>query len=205
MSVQAGPAGAHLVIEPSILYFGTPVALVGTLNRDGSPNLAPMSSAWALGYSIVLGLGDAGQTIQNLHRLPECTINLPAASQWRAVERLAPLTGRNPVPDSKRSQFRFEPDKFTAAGLTPRPSDVVRPPLVAECPLQFEATIAAFHRLAEGAHCVEARVKRVHAAPGIVIDGSNHIDPSAWRPLLYVFRHYFGAGQELGKTFRAET
>jgi flavin reductase (DIM6/NTAB) family NADH-FMN oxidoreductase RutF len=77
--------------------------------------------------------------------------------------------------------------------------------LVAECPLQFEATIAAFHRLAEGAHCVEARVARVHAAPGIVIDGSNHIDARAWRPLLYVFRHYFGPGEELGKTFRADT
>jgi flavin reductase (DIM6/NTAB) family NADH-FMN oxidoreductase RutF len=192
-----------MVIDPSILYFGTPVALIGTLNEDGSPNLAPMSSAWALGYSVVLGLGDAGQTIRNLQRLPECTINLPAASHWRAVERLAPLTGRNPVPESKTSQFSFEPDKFAAAGLTPRSSDLIGPPLVAECPLQFEATIAAFHRLAEGAHCVEARVARVHAAPGIVIDGSNHIDPSAWRSLLYVFRHYFGPGEELGKTFRA--
>jgi hypothetical protein len=80
-----------------------------------------------------------------------------------------------------------------------------RDPRVAECPLQFEAQIVAFHRLAEGAHCVEAEVVRVHAAPEIVIDGSNHIDPGVWQPLLYVFRHYFGPGEELGKTFRAET
>jgi flavin reductase (DIM6/NTAB) family NADH-FMN oxidoreductase RutF len=194
----------HLVIEPSILYFGTPVVLIGTLNEDGSANLAPMSSAWALGYSIVLGLGNAGQTIRNLLCLPECTINLPEATQWRAVERLAPLTGRNPVPPEKASQFRFEADKFAAAGLTPRPSDLVGPPRVAECPLQFEATITAFHRLSEGAHCVEARVMRVHAAPELVIEGSDHIDPSAWQPLLYVFRHYFGPGEALGRTFRAE-
>lgn len=45
---------------------------------------------------------------------------------------------------------------------------------------------------------------RVHAAPGIVIDGSNHIDPRAWRPLLYLFRHDVAPGEELGKTFRAE-
>ena len=205
MSIHAGSETTHLVVEPSILYFGTPVALIATLNEDGTPNVAPMSSAWALGYSVVLGLGDSGQTIHNLHRLPECTINLPAATQWRAVERLAPLTGRNPVPESKAGQFRFEPDKFAAAGLTPRPSDRVGPPLVAECPLQFEASIVAFHRLAEGAHCVEARVVRVHAASGIVIYGSNHIDPNAWRPLLYVFRHYVAPGEEVGKTFRAET
>lgn len=205
MSSQPASETTHLVVEPSILYFGTPVALIGTVNEDGTPNLAPMSSAWALGYSVVLGLGDSGQTIRNLRRLSECTINLPAASQWRSVERLAPLTGRNPVPDSKSKQFRFEPDKFSAAQLTPQPSELVTPPRVAECPLQFEAQIVAFHRLAEGAHCVEAEVVRVHAAPEIVIDGSNHIDPGVWQPLLYVFRHYFGPGEELGKTFRAET
>ena len=47
----------HKTIEPTILYFGTPVALVSTMNADGTPNLAPMSSAWWLGWSCMLGLG----------------------------------------------------------------------------------------------------------------------------------------------------
>jgi flavin reductase (DIM6/NTAB) family NADH-FMN oxidoreductase RutF len=34
-------------IEPKILYFGTPVALVSSINEDGSTNLAPISSCWA--------------------------------------------------------------------------------------------------------------------------------------------------------------
>ncbi len=41
----------HRVIDPSILYFGTPVVLVSSLNEDGSPNVAPMSSAWWLGWT----------------------------------------------------------------------------------------------------------------------------------------------------------
>src|SRR5437016_7801839 len=45
----------HKTIEPTILYFGTPVALISTLNQDGTPNLAPMSSAWWLGWSCMLG------------------------------------------------------------------------------------------------------------------------------------------------------
>ena len=53
-------AEQHVQIEPSILYFGTPVVLLSTLNEDGSPNLAPMSSAWALGYTVMLGLGASG-------------------------------------------------------------------------------------------------------------------------------------------------
>ena len=40
----------HSVIEPGILYFGAPVVLVSTLNEDGSANLAPMSSAFWLGW-----------------------------------------------------------------------------------------------------------------------------------------------------------
>ncbi len=36
----------HRVSEPAILYFGTPVVLVSTLNADGSPNLAPISSVF---------------------------------------------------------------------------------------------------------------------------------------------------------------
>jgi flavin reductase (DIM6/NTAB) family NADH-FMN oxidoreductase RutF len=71
MGVRVSSEAAHLVVEPSILYFGTPVALIGSLNEDDTPNLAPMSSAWALGYSVVLGLGDGGQTIRNLQRRPE--------------------------------------------------------------------------------------------------------------------------------------
>ena len=49
----------HNVIDPAILYFGTPVVLVSSVNPDGSPNLAPMSSAWWLGRSCMLGFGAA--------------------------------------------------------------------------------------------------------------------------------------------------
>jgi hypothetical protein len=45
-------------IEPKILYFGTPVALISSLNEDGTTNLAPMSSFWALGWTLVLGVLD---------------------------------------------------------------------------------------------------------------------------------------------------
>jgi flavin reductase (DIM6/NTAB) family NADH-FMN oxidoreductase RutF len=34
-----------VTIAPSILYFGTTVVLISTENADGTPNLAPMSSA----------------------------------------------------------------------------------------------------------------------------------------------------------------
>ena len=49
----------HLTREPAILYFGTPVVLISTLNPDGSANLAPMSSIFWLGWRCMIGLGGA--------------------------------------------------------------------------------------------------------------------------------------------------
>ena len=196
----------HMTITPSILYFGTPVVLLSTENENGTFNLAPMSSAWALGQVIVLGVGNGGQTAENLRSRHDLVINLPAPAQWPAVERLAPLTGRTPVPVHKRGTFRFEPDKFTAAGLRPEPSELVRPPRVAECPLQMEARAVRVRTDATEAFLiVEAHVLKVHADSRIVVPGSQHVDPAAWSPLIYNFRHYYGLGPELGHSFRSQT
>jgi flavin reductase (DIM6/NTAB) family NADH-FMN oxidoreductase RutF len=199
-------ATTHLAINPKILYFGTPVVLLSTENDDGSANLAPISSAWALGQTVVLGLGAQGQSGHNLTARRDLVINLPAAHQWPAVERLAPLTGRHPVPAGKRDQFRYEPAKFDAAGLRAQPSTRVRPPRVAECPLQLEARASQLHTATGGGFLiVEAQVLAVHADATIVVPGTDHIDPGAWNPLIYNFRHYFGLGAERGHSFRSET
>lgn len=199
-------AAAHCVIAPKILYFGTPVVLLTSVNADGSANLAPMSSAWALGQTVVLGIGVEGQSARNLRARHDLVINLPSPDLWPQVERLASLTGRQPVPESKRGTFRYEPDKFAAAGLTPQPAELVQAPRVAECPLQFEARAARVRTDAGGEFViVEARVLRVHAAPELVVPGTQHVAPEEWSPLLYNFRHYFGLGAELGHSFRSET
>ncbi|MEU6378788.1 flavin reductase family protein [Streptomyces sp. NPDC046909] len=198
----------HLSISPSILYFGTPVALLTTENPDGTPNLAPISSAWALGHTVVLGLGAESRTLANLAECPELVINLPSPELWAAVERIAPLTGADPVPAAKRECYRHEADKFTAAGLHPQASETVRPPRVAECPLQLEATARTITPAGPdgGFRIVECEVVRVHAAASVVIPGTQHIDPAAWSPLIYNFRHYYGLRTpELGHSFRSQT
>ena len=204
--------GNFKTIEPKILYFGTPVALISSINDDGSPNLAPMSSYWALGWTLLLGISLQTQTIENLRQRPDCVVNLPSPELWSNVERLAPLTGRNPVPGGKDSRFRFERDKFGAAGLTAIESEKVAAPRVKECPAHLEARVTRIHELdggerlqkIGGAAAVEVEVLRVHVREDLVL-GPNHIDPRGWQPLIYNFRHYFGLGPELGKTFRAET
>jgi flavin reductase (DIM6/NTAB) family NADH-FMN oxidoreductase RutF len=198
-------------IEPKILYFGTPVALISSLNEDGSTNLAPMSSFWALGWTLVLGLLDETKTAENLERHPECVVNLPSPDMWREVEKLAPLTGKDPVPEIKAKQFRFEKHKFEAAGLTSMASEMVKPMRAKECPVHMEARVTKMHRLegerlkqVGGGLAAEVEIVRVHVASDFVME-DKYIDPAKWSPLIYNFRHYFRLGeQELGKTFRAE-
>lgn len=203
--MQATPQHA-ISIRPSIYYYGTPVALITTLNPDGSPNISPMSSSFALRDRVVLGISEGGHGLDNLRRQGECVINLPSPELWPAVEKLAPTTGRAQVPEDKRAiGYRYEPDKFACAGLTPLASRRVAPPRIAECPLQLEARLLAAHPASGEAvfAILETQVLQAYAHPEIVIEGSQHIDTGRWQPLLYVFRHYFGTGSKLGRTFRA--
>lgn len=205
-AAKAEAKAGHLAIEPTILYFGTPVVLLSTENDDGSANLAPISSAWALGHTIVMGLGAEGQTAYNLARRPQIVINIPGPHLWRRIESLAMVTGRFPVPESKPAGMRYEPDKFGVSGFTAQESEAVGPPRVAECALQFEATVArSLPDTAGDFLIVEARVLKVHADAAIVIPGTDYVEPAAWSPLIYNFRHYFGLGAELGHTWRSQT
>jgi flavin reductase (DIM6/NTAB) family NADH-FMN oxidoreductase RutF len=200
-----------LTIEPKILYFGTPMAVISSLNEDGATNLAAMSSFWALGWTLVLGVLDETKTTENLARHPECVVNVPSPELWQNVEELAPLPGKNPVPETKAQQFRFEPDKFKSAGLTPLASNLVRPARARECPVQMEACVQGLQRISGakleelgGGIAAEVEIVRVHVASDFVL-GDRYIDPERWSPLIYNFRHYFRlAERALGKTFRAE-
>jgi flavin reductase (DIM6/NTAB) family NADH-FMN oxidoreductase RutF len=195
-----------IVIQPSILYFGTPVVLTGTRNEDGSPNLAPISCVWWLGWSCVLGLDVSSKTTRNLERERQCVLNLPSAQLVGAVDRLACLTGSSQVPDHKlKMGYRYEPNKFAVAGLTPLTSDLVSAPRAKECPVQLEAVVENIRPFGENdmdrpfpAVAIEMRVVRVHVHESLVVDGKpNRIDPEKWRPLITSFRQYFGLGYAL--------
>ena len=73
-------------------------------------------------------------------RTGECVLNLPSVDLVAAVNRLARLTGSNPVPEHKvRMGYRHEREKFGVAGLTPVASETMAAPRVAECAVQLEA------------------------------------------------------------------
>ena len=192
----------HRTIDPSILYLGTPVVLISTKNSDGSANLAPMSSAWWLGKTGVIGMGARSHTVGNLRREGECVHSIPSADLVTEVDRLALTTGSDPMPGYKDDMgFEFVPDKFTRSGLTEIASEVVSPPRVFECPIQLECTVTRIVDVGDPddqSVAIEVKVVRTHVHESILAQGHrHHIDPDRWRPLIMNFLEFYGLGEQV--------
>ncbi|AMP98180.1 hypothetical protein AY601_1258 [Pedobacter cryoconitis] len=198
-----------LTIQPKVLYFGTPVALITSIDKNAKTNIGPISSLWALGYNLVIGLGCDSKTYQNIIEIKECVVNLPSADLFENIEKISNLTGLNPVPANKSGKYRYEEDKFSAGNFQPMAAEVVTPPAIASCPIQLECVLQN-HYIVESTidfipliASVHMKVVNVRVHENLVIN-QDYIDPSKWSPLIYNFRHYYALGEKVGKNFRAD-
>jgi flavin reductase (DIM6/NTAB) family NADH-FMN oxidoreductase RutF len=196
----------HRDVDLKVLYFGTPVVLISTRNADATANLAPMSSAWWLGDQCMLGMNTGSQTTRNLLRERQCVLNLPSPDLAAAVDRLALLTGSPEMtPHKVEKGYRYEPDKFRTARLTPRAADLVAAPLVAECPIQLECELLSAAPFGHGrATALTVRVVRAHADEQLIVPGTQHIDPLRWDPLIMKFCEFYGGGARVRPSRLAE-
>lgn len=188
------------VVRPKMLYFGTPVVLISSENPDGSTNIAPMSSAWWVGNTAMLGMSAESQTVRNLVERPRCVLNLVDGSQVAKLDRIALLTGRRDVPAYKAARgYRYEVDKFDAAGLTRAPFADGGPDGVAECGIQLQGLVRDVRPIDEvgsGLYALEVAIERVHVDDALLLPGyQDHFDAQAWDPLIMKFTEYFAGGR----------
>jgi len=122
-----------------------PVALVSTLDRNGVPNLAPFSFFTGVGSNpptvlfcpVVRTPGAAAfesqtdlrkDTLRNVEETGEFVVNVVSDAIAAAANASA-------------AEVPPEVDEFVLSGLTPQPSQLVRPPRVAESPAQMECKL----------------------------------------------------------------
>jgi len=118
-----------------------PVALVSTVDAAGNANLAPFSFFAGVGSAPPTVLfcpalrpdstGKAGErkdTLHNVEATREFVINVVS----EAISAQANATSAEVPPDV---------DEFKLSALTPIPSDIVKPPRVAESPAQMECRL----------------------------------------------------------------
>ncbi len=199
MTITTQTRDSHTVIDPAILYFGTPVVLLTSVNPDGSSNIMPMSSAFWLGHRGMLGIGAGSHTAANLWERPDCVLNLPSTDLVTAVDRLALTTGSPQVsPWKTEAGYVHEPDKFARAGLTPLPAETGDAARIAECPVNLEARVVGSYPMDDRVVVLDVEVRRVHVHETIRMTGTEHrIDPDRWRPLIMSFQHFYGLGDRV--------
>jgi flavin reductase (DIM6/NTAB) family NADH-FMN oxidoreductase RutF len=115
--------------------------MISVCDKEGRPNIIPITG-WGIlcRFPFIIGIGICqGSYTKNYyhrysHRLlqevPEFVLNIPTTQLREAITITGRLSGNN-----------GRPDKFAAAGLTIEPSIVVRPPCIAECPINFECVV----------------------------------------------------------------
>lgn len=184
---------------PNMFYYGFPIVLLSTIDKEGKANVTPISCSFTIGTNAVIALVKLNKVYHNVMEMPEVVFNFPTAAMWEQVDTIGPYTAQNPVPDAKKDKYKYTDDKFSIGGFTQLPSEKVRPPRIAECPMQAEAIVKRVNDRDTYA-IVELEIVQVHAKDYLVMEGDK-INPLEWEPLIYNFKHYYGLGEHKGVNF----
>ncbi len=123
---------AKVQVTPKRPVYPTPAALITSVAEDGTPNIITLGETFNISISDPVILGIAIRKQRYSHRLisetREYVVNLPTKAILDEVWYCGRHSGR-------------EVDKFKATGLTPLPATAVKPPLIAECPINIECKV----------------------------------------------------------------
>ena len=149
-----------------------PIGFTSTLSASGLNNLAPFSffmmitpSPPHIALSIGAKEGEEKDTLRNIRHSGEFVVN---------------TVGLGIGPQMARTAVEFPPDtdEFDVSGLTPVPSDIVKPMRVLEAPASFEClaqNIMPVGGPPYGAHLVIGEVVRLHVQDQLLME-RNRID-----------------------------
>jgi flavin reductase (DIM6/NTAB) family NADH-FMN oxidoreductase RutF len=151
-----------------------PICFVSTIDKAGNVNLSPFSffnmfstNPPVCVFSPARRVRDntTKHSLENVLEVPECVINIVNYTMVRQTS-LASV------------EYPKGVNEFIKAGFTPLVSDLVKPPRVAESPVQMECLIKEVIHLGESAgagNLVIAEIKRIHVREEI-LDESGKID-----------------------------
>ena len=168
---ELGPRGAYHFLNSVIAP--RPIAWVSTIAPDGTPNLAPHSYTTVVSDDppivafVSIGRKD---TLRNVEATGEFVYNIGNQSLVERINRTA-------------ADFPPGENEFEWAGVTPLPSELVRPPRVAEAPVQMEAVVTDVYEVRAGKnYIVMGEVKLIHLDPSVRAD-NGRVDARKLQPV----------------------
>jgi len=146
-----------------------PICFASTLDKDGNRNLAPFSffNVFSANPPIVVfsparsgRTGESKDTYHNCVDVPEVAINLVS---YDMVQQMS--LASSPYPKGV--------DEFVKAGFTSKKSDLIKPDLVAESPVQLECKVNEIKSLGEGGgagNLIICEVLRIHINSDLILE-----------------------------------
>jgi len=151
-----------------------PIAFASTVDKDGNPNLSPFSFYNAFGVNpttLIFSPSRRGRdntiknTYENLKEVPEVVIN---AVNYSLVQQASLAS----------TEYPKGVNEFIKAGLTPVPSEKVKPFRVKESPVQFECKVRQIIETGDkggAANLIVCEILLIHIDESI-LDESGNID-----------------------------
>jgi flavin reductase (DIM6/NTAB) family NADH-FMN oxidoreductase RutF len=181
MVIDPSAAGAQNTYKLMVgVIVPRPIAFVSTVSAEGVLNLAPFSfftgvsaNPPVIAFSPMVRGSDGKRkdTLHNIEATGEFVVNVVSEDFSGQMNLCSP-------------EFAPEIDEFAVSGLTPAPSEVVRPPRVAESPVNMECRLVQVVHVSPkplGGSIVLGEVVRFHVADELFED--YRIDPDRLRPI----------------------
>lgn len=165
----------------------TTTVMISCVGAEGQPNIITIGacgvvSARPLLVGFAMGVNRYSYTL--IKETRDFVVNIPAADQARVVDWCGSVSGK-------------QVDKFEQGRLTPRPSEKVNSPLIAECPVNLECSV--WQIVECGSHdFIIGEIQAVHVDDGVCAEDGESLDPGKFDPLVSLQLTYFGLGDALG-------
>ena len=152
-----------------------PICFASTIDKDGNVNLSPFSFFNMMGQNPPICVfsplrkmrdGSTKHTLENVWEHPECVIN---------------IVNYNMVQQQSLASVEYPKgvNEFVKAGFTELPSELVKPPRVAESPIQFECKVREVISVTDqpgAANLVIAEIVRMHVQEDL-LDENDKVSP----------------------------
>ena len=151
-----------------------PICFASTIDLEGNVNLSPFSffNLFSMNPPVCIFSpsrrvrdNTTKHTLENIKMVPECVINIV---NYEMVQQISLAS----------CDYPKGTNEFIKAGFTPLASELIKPPRVAEAPIQLECIVQEVITLGENAgagNLVLALIKKIHIKEE-VLDANKNID-----------------------------
>lgn len=173
--------------QPSPVLFPLPTVLVTSVSKDGIINVATIAWTGVLCSEppmVGIGVRPSRHTYKYLQETMEFVINIPQADYLQQTDQCGIISGE-------------KEDKFSLTGFTAEQADIVKAPLIKECPVNVECVVKQILPL--GTHdFFVAEVVAVHVDDSI-LDENGRIDSLKANPIAYLASGYNSLKEQIGR------